>query len=121
VEVGDGRHAAGELRVGRDVADPAAEVGGVGRHAAAENADSAGRGSVQTEDQAQQGGLAGAVGAEQAQDVTGLDGQRDVVDGNIAVLVNFGEPGRFDHQRFVARHAGPSSATCPTYTRKSAS
>ena len=98
-----------ELRVGGDVADAAAQVGGVGRHDLAEHLDPAGGRAVQAEDEAQEGGLAGAVGPEQAEDAARLDRQGDVVEGDLAVLVDLGEAGRLDHQPGVpVGHGGPS-------------
>ena len=60
--------------------------------------------------EAQQRRLAGAVGAEQAQDAAGLDPQRHIVQGDLAVLVNLGELVGFDHQvAGVLGHEAPSS------------
>jgi hypothetical protein len=39
---------------------------------------------VQADDQTQQGGLAGAIGAEQAEDATGLQTQGNVVERDLA-------------------------------------
>ena len=53
--------------------------------------------------QAQRGGLAGAVGAEQAVDLAGVDAKRDIVGrANLAALFvaeRFGEVVGFDHLR----------------------
>src|SRR5207253_10738240 len=65
---------------------------------------------MQTQNEAQQGGLAGSVGAKQAQHAAWLHPQRDIIEGNLAVLVNLGELVRLDHQ--IARilgHEAPSS------------
>ena len=110
VEIGDRRHAARELRIGGDVADAAAQVGGVGRHEFAEHLGPAGGRAMQADDEAQQRRLAGAVGAEQTQDAAGFEPQRHVIQGNLAVLVNLGELEGFDHQiAGVLGHAISSS------------
>src|SRR5262249_55638839 len=65
---------------------------------------------VQPEDEAQKGRLAGAVGPEQPEHAAGLDPQGDVVEGNLAVLVNLGELVRLHHQiAGVVGHEAPSS------------
>ena len=98
IEVRDRRQAGRELRVGRDVADAAAEVGGVGSHGPAVDLGPAGGRPVQTEDEAQQGRLAGPVVAQQTQHAARLDPERDIVDGDLAVLVILGQAVRFHHQ-----------------------
>ena len=106
IEIGDGRHAVGKLGIGGDVADAAAQVGGVGTHGLAEDLGPAGRGPVQTDDQTQQRGLAGPVGAEQTEDAARLEPQRHVIQGNLAVLVNLGELVGLDHQVAACRPRG---------------
>src|SRR5262249_61425870 len=58
-------------------------------------------------------GLAGAVGAEQAENLAGLDRERDPVDGGRAGVA-LGEAEGLDH-RFV--HRRPNLATAPTRMR----
>ncbi|MGX1239339.1 hypothetical protein RKD46_000443 [Streptomyces pseudovenezuelae] len=53
-------------------------------------------GGVQTYDHAHGGGLAGTVGAEEAGDLTGLDGEAQLVDDGL-VAVPLGQLARFDH------------------------
>src|SRR5207248_682707 len=120
VQVGDRGHAAGELRVGRDVPDPAADVGGVGRDDPAEHLGPPGGRPVEAEDQPQERGLAGVVGPEQTQDAARLDGQRHVVERDLAVLVDLGEVLGLDDQlgRFRHGRALPDSLRSPGgYTR----
>jgi hypothetical protein len=65
---------------------------------------------MQAKQQAHEGGLAGAVGPEQAQHPTGLDFESHIIDGNLSVLVDFGELVRFDHQiAGTLGHEAPSS------------
>ena len=110
VEIGNRRHAARKLGIGGNVADAAAQVGGVGRHEFAEHLGPAGGRPMQADDEAQQRRLAGAVGAEQAQHAAGFEPQRHVIEGNLAVLVNLGELEGFHHQiAGVFGHAIPSS------------
>src|SRR5688500_12994146 len=54
-------------------------------------------GGVKAEDHPHRGGLAGAVGAEEASDDAGLDGESEVVDGDL-VAVPLREVLRFYHQ-----------------------
>src|SRR5205807_1790733 len=61
-------------------------------------------------DQAQQGGLAGAVGAQQTQHATRLQTQRHIIESDLAVLIDLGELERLDHQvAGTVGHEAPSS------------
>src|SRR5262249_45744873 len=67
--------------------------------------------------------LAGAVGPEKPEDAARLDLQRDVVEGDLAVLVDLGELGSFHHQvaGVVRGHEAPSlgrSDPAARYTAK---
>src|SRR5262249_14293726 len=76
----------------------------------AEDLDPASGRQVQTKHEAQQRCLAGAVVAEQSQDATGLQLERHVVQGDLAILVDFGELVALDYQVAGAvGHAAPSS------------
>src|SRR5262249_21335864 len=110
VKISNRRDAAGELGVGGDVSEAAAKGGGGGRHDLAEDLDPTGRGAVQTQDQAQEGRLAGPVRAEQPQDTARLDPQGYIIQSDLAVLVNLGELEGLDYQvAGVVGHEAPSS------------
>ena len=98
IEVRDRRHALGELRIGRDVADLAADRGGVRRHPFAEDLHPPGRLAMQAEADAQKRGLTGAVGAQETQDGARLDAQCHVVERDISVLVDLGQSLSLDDQ-----------------------
>ena len=66
---------------------------------------------MQTEHEPQQRGLAGAVGPQQTEDAAGLHAQGNVIEGNLAVLVNLRELVRLDHQvTRILGHEAPSSS-----------
>jgi hypothetical protein len=67
---------------------------------------------MQSQKEAQKRRLARAVGPEQTEDAARLDFQRDIVQGNLAVLVNLGELERFNHQiaGAVPSHEVPSTS-----------
>ena len=65
-------------------------------------------GRCRPEDEAQERGLAGAVGAEQPEDAARLDGERDVVERDLPVLVDLRQVRGLDDQPGVVRHGGPS-------------
>ena len=71
----------------------------------AEDLRPAGGGPVQPEDEAQERGLAGAVGPEQTEHAARLDGERHVVERDLAVLVDLGEVLRLDDQFGVVASA----------------
>ena len=65
---------------------------------------------MQTEHQAQKGRLPGPVRAEQAQHTPRLHFQGDIIERDLAVLIDLGELERFHHQVVgVIRHEAPSS------------
>ena len=74
-----------------------AQGGGQVLVGAAVDLDAALGGLVQAHDQAHGGGLAGAVGAEEAGDGARLDGEGDAVDGGLGAVA-LGETGCFDHR-----------------------
>ena len=76
----------------------------------AEDADRAGVGRPQAGDRFDGGGLAGAVRAEDAEDLALLDGERHAVDGG-AIAVALGEVGDFDHVHAPSIGAGPLAST----------
>ena len=80
--------AAGGVSSGIYPTDAAPQVGGVGRHRVAEHLRPPGRGAVQTEQHAQERGLAGPVGAEQPQHAARFDRERHVVERDLPVLVD---------------------------------
>jgi hypothetical protein len=65
---------------------------------------------MQSQAQAQKGGLAGAVGTQQSQNAARLNAQSNIVNGDLAILVNLGKLVRFDDQIFgTLGHEAPSS------------
>ena len=88
----------------RHVADFALDARAVAPHVEAEHRPLAGVGRQQAADQADRRRLAGAVGAEEADDLARRDPQRDMVDGDDSVE-RFGEAGNVDdvHGRLRGR------------------
>ncbi len=75
--------------------DPRPGRAASGRHGLADQFHAAGIGRDQAQGQAQGGGLAGAIGAEQAVAFAGLDGQIDAIHHGVAGI-GFGESGEFE-------------------------
>ena len=69
----------------RQIADAALDRERLARRVVAEHARGAGRDLAQAEQHQDGGGLAGAVRAEQAENLAARDRERDVVDGDVAV------------------------------------
>ena len=89
----------------RHVADPPADADRVGDQVAAGDRGGAGGGFEQRGQHAQRRRLAGAVGAEEADDLTGLDVEVDPDDGVdllLALAEGAGEPAGVDHVRQLA-------------------
>ena len=82
----------------RNDADIAPRVRGMRDHVDAGDAHLAGGGQRTRGADADSGRFAGAVGAEQAEDLALVDGEVDAIDGDYALfaLVNFGQAGDFD-------------------------
>ena len=103
--VGDGELAEHRWLL-RQVADAelGARVHGLGGDVAAIELDAAGIGRHQADDHVETGGLAGAVGAEQADDLAGVEGQREIVDDfarPVALAQSLG-----DQHHFLSLRAG---------------
>jgi len=77
-------------------AQQAARGGAFPHHVVAHDADMAGGGREETGDAADSGGFAGAVGSQETEDLAGLRGERDVVDGG-DLAVSFAELVDCDH------------------------
>ena len=73
-----------------DVADGGTKSGQVGKDVAAMEEDAAAAGLEQAGEDLDRGGFAGAVGAEIADDLAGMDGEGDVFDGGQAAVA-FGD------------------------------
>jgi hypothetical protein len=96
-----GGEAAEEGEAFGDDADLAFDFDGVGDGVEAEDLDAAGGGGEEAGEHLDGGGLAGAVGAEEAEELTGGDGEVDVLDGG-EVAEAAGEAGGddgWDHVR----------------------
>jgi hypothetical protein len=96
----------------RHVADALAQALGLGGDVDPGHPGASLRGRREPAQHADQGGLAGAVGPEQAEDLAPPDGQRDLIDGKEAAetarqAVAFdGRPRSIGHSRLHGRRAG---------------
>ena len=100
----------------RDVADPPADADRVGDQVAAGHRGGAGGRLEQRGQHAQRRRLAGAVGAEEADDLPGLDVEVDADDGVdllLALAEGAGEPAGVDHAASIAHGTDRSRASSP--------
>ena len=108
--VGDAVYARDEVEVlaDREVVEEPGFVGekrelalggdGIGGEIDTANADGAAVGGDDAGEAAERAGFAGAVGADEAEDLAGLNGERQITDGG-EIAVAFGEARDFDHGR----------------------
>ena len=102
-------HVRVEARPLDEARDPVHGARSVDERVASEQARGAGGGSDQSEQHAQGGRLAGAVGAEVAEHVARLDGEVDVVDRD-DLTVGLHQPSR-DHRCLVAHRSSRAAAS----------
>ena len=91
VEVLDGAEMPGQLRVCGQVPDQAADLDRVGAAGVAQHLRPPRAGPLQAQQQAEGGGLAGSVGAQQAEDGAPRDFEIHVVDRDESIAVDLGQ------------------------------
>lgn len=127
VQVLERRQPAVERRRVREIGGPGLGPQGLARHVHAVDPGLAGRGLGEAQEQVDGGRLAGALGAQQAVDLAGLDPQVEGVEGQPAVGIPLAQVDGIDHgsprektKRETAASAAVSSAKALRASRASA-